>query len=203
MVGAVLDLRSIAITPDQAPVARLSITRAPNGSPTTFDASASTVAAAGFVEVVVTNAIGISALTRASQFRYVGSIQQVEVPCNSADCALQIGSPGFSMTSTMSCTACSLFGGVEAPITTRDAKEIIVTIPDGAQSGPVRRPPPVSLRRSTLPKDLPRILGRGVHRWIARSRRHWRRRETGHIGTGRLPLAALKGHRRIGSHRRR
>lgn len=35
---------AIAVTPDQAPIARLSVTRAPAGSPTTFDASASTVA---------------------------------------------------------------------------------------------------------------------------------------------------------------
>ncbi len=35
---------AIAITPDQAPVAHLTVTLAPNGSPSTFDASASTVA---------------------------------------------------------------------------------------------------------------------------------------------------------------
>ena len=35
---------AIAVTPDQAPIARLTVTRAPAGSPTTFDASASTVA---------------------------------------------------------------------------------------------------------------------------------------------------------------
>jgi PKD repeat protein len=35
---------AIAVTPDQAPIARLSVTRAPVGSPTTFDASGSTVA---------------------------------------------------------------------------------------------------------------------------------------------------------------
>ena len=35
---------AIAVTPDQAPIARLTVTRAPDGSPTTFDASASTVA---------------------------------------------------------------------------------------------------------------------------------------------------------------
>lgn len=35
---------AIAVTPDQAPIARLSVTRAPVGSPSTFDASASTVA---------------------------------------------------------------------------------------------------------------------------------------------------------------
>ncbi len=35
---------AIAVTPDQAPIARLSVTRAAPGSPTTFDASASTVA---------------------------------------------------------------------------------------------------------------------------------------------------------------
>jgi hypothetical protein len=35
---------AIAITPDQAPIAHLNVTLAPNGSPSTFDASASTVA---------------------------------------------------------------------------------------------------------------------------------------------------------------
>ncbi len=35
---------AIAITPDQAPIAHLHVTLAPNGSPSTFDASASTVA---------------------------------------------------------------------------------------------------------------------------------------------------------------
>lgn len=71
--------------------------------------------APGFVDVVVTNPVGVSAVTTVSRFRYLGEAPIVEVPCNSASCAIQIGTPGLTVTGNLSCTACSLFGGA-APV---------------------------------------------------------------------------------------
>lgn len=71
-------------------------------------------AAAGIVDVVVTNAIGVSAQTPAARFRYAGSLPAVSVPCSSASCAIQLGTPTVNVVAeTDPCPVCTFKGGIE------------------------------------------------------------------------------------------
>ncbi len=79
--------------------------------------TATTPAAAGpgTVDVRVTNSIGVSAVTPADQFRYLGSVPAVTNSCTNMYCAVAFGTAGISVSASTSnsCNVCNMTGGIE------------------------------------------------------------------------------------------